>query len=169
VQVLTAGFFLFETRDSLNMFLAHGIVEETLLQHHLLGIALYVIALYWQNYLYLACVVLIEARLPCVFFLRQEFTAPFTHFGWMLTKCRMDNHWLWVLNQVGISFALFPRNSNLLVLFDYWLGPISHLYGHLHGLPRDSLSYSSTPQVKDPVQFHLSLLPLYSCHFIHFF
>lgn len=40
-----AGFFLFEVRDSLNMYLAYGVLDETLIIHHSLGVVLYVVSL----------------------------------------------------------------------------------------------------------------------------
>ena len=32
----------------------------------------------------------------------QELSSPFTHIGWILTKCSLDRHWVWTLNQVGV-------------------------------------------------------------------
>eukprot|EP00047_Mylnosiga_fluctuans_P007793 m.255544 g.255544 ORF g.255544 m.255544 type:complete len:312 (+) comp19556_c0_seq1:33-968(+) len=105
------GFFLFETRDSLNMFLAHGIMEETLLQHHLLGIVLYASTLYFQAYVYLAVAILI-----------QEFAAPFTHIGWMLAKCSMDLHWSWALNQYVLIIVWIVDRSLIDILLAFEIG-----------------------------------------------
>lgn len=82
------GFFLFEVRDSLNMYLAHGIFEETLVVHHAFGVILYTVSLAGQAYHFAVAVVLI-----------QEFCAPMVHFGWVLTKLGLGNHWLWDVNQ----------------------------------------------------------------------
>ena len=54
------GFFIFEMRDTLTMYLAHNVHEEALLVHHTLGIFLYVLTLSTQSYMYLACVVLMQ-------------------------------------------------------------------------------------------------------------
>ena len=56
----SAGFFVFETRDTLNMYLAHNAKGETLIVHHMLGVILYFLTLSTRSYLYLSCVVLIE-------------------------------------------------------------------------------------------------------------
>ena len=55
---------MFETRNSVNMFVSHGIMESTLVFHHLLGIVLYALACLSHTYLYLSAVVLIQAAPP---------------------------------------------------------------------------------------------------------
>lgn len=54
------GFFLFEMRDTLTMYLAHNVHEEALLVHHTLGIFLYLLTLSTRSYMFLACVVLMQ-------------------------------------------------------------------------------------------------------------
>jgi hypothetical protein len=39
------GFFVFEVRDSWNMYLAHGVTEKALMIHHLIGVILYAYSL----------------------------------------------------------------------------------------------------------------------------
>ena len=56
------GFFIFETRDSLNMLFAHGIMEDILIVHHMLGVLLYCLTFLTRSYLYVACIVLVEVR-----------------------------------------------------------------------------------------------------------
>ena len=43
------------------MFLSHGIMEQTLVFHHTLGILLYLAACYTHSYSYLSAIVLIQA------------------------------------------------------------------------------------------------------------
>ena len=44
------------------MFLSHGIMESTLIFHHVLGIVLYVLACVHGTYLYLSAIVLVQVR-----------------------------------------------------------------------------------------------------------
>ena len=55
---------MFETRNSVNMYVSHGIMESTLVFHHLLGIVLYTLACLTHRYLYLSAVVLIQVPTP---------------------------------------------------------------------------------------------------------
>lgn len=57
---MALGFFLYDTFDSLNMYLTFGVVEETLFVHHILGILLYCCALATQSYMFLTTIVLVE-------------------------------------------------------------------------------------------------------------
>eukprot|EP00039_Didymoeca_costata_P028912 m.22541 g.22541 ORF g.22541 m.22541 type:complete len:284 (+) comp7409_c0_seq4:115-966(+) len=102
------GFFLFEIRDSMNMYLAHGIVEETLIVHHTAGVLLYMTAAFYPAYMYLITVVLI-----------QEFCAPMVHFGWMLTKCGMKMHWVWEVNQylLLVVWVVFRMGTDLVLWY----------------------------------------------------
>eukprot|EP00049_Salpingoeca_infusionum_P009784 m.166568 g.166568 ORF g.166568 m.166568 type:complete len:355 (+) comp14442_c1_seq3:53-1117(+) len=115
------GFFVFETRDSVTMYLAHNVQEEALIVHHMLGIALYFLTLSTQSYLYIACMVLV-----------QELHAPFTHIGWILAKQGRDNTILWDINQYVLIFVwvVFREGCDLLV----WIHIIANLpYGFLGG------------------------------------
>eukprot|EP00040_Diaphanoeca_grandis_P024912 m.137637 g.137637 ORF g.137637 m.137637 type:complete len:284 (-) comp29933_c0_seq3:133-984(-) len=100
------GFFLFEIRDSLNLYFAHGIYEETLVVHHACGVLLYIVALASQSYQFLVAVVLVE-----------EICAPMVHIGWALTKLEMGNHFLWAMNQYILVFAwsLFRIGTDIVV------------------------------------------------------
>lgn len=74
---------MFETRDSLNMYLAHDVREEPVIIHHVLGVFLCMmlvfvfmllrirnciwmtsyadfLTLHWRAYLYFSCVVLVQ-------------------------------------------------------------------------------------------------------------
>lgn len=96
---------LFEySKHRLNMYLAHGIIEETLLFHHICGVTVYALLAYGT--IFLICVffstrlcVLTCLLTTCllllvdpayVFFanviLIEEMVAPMVHFGWILTK-----------------------------------------------------------------------------------
>eukprot|EP00053_Salpingoeca_punica_P008500 m.76234 g.76234 ORF g.76234 m.76234 type:complete len:338 (-) comp14625_c0_seq1:233-1246(-) len=108
------GFFLFEIRDSLNMYLAHNLKEDILLWHHCMGVALYFSTLYTRSYLFLANIALI-----------QEFTAVFTHIGWLLAKSRLDCHWAWTVNQyILIVTWIVCRNCNDVLIWRHILETI---------------------------------------------
>jgi hypothetical protein len=119
------GFFIFEIRDSLNMYLAHNIREDILLWHHCMGVILYLTTLYTRSYLFLANVVLI-----------QECTAVFTHIGWMISKSKKDCHWSWIVNQYILIavWAIFRNCHDFFIVWRYIL--VSTIYpphSFLHG------------------------------------
>eukprot|EP01147_Barroeca_monosierra_P010027 gene10027-2201_t len=130
VSAFALGFFIFELRDSLNMYLAHNVKEETLIVHHMLGVLLYFLTLSTRSYMYIACVVLIE-----------EIHSPFTHIGWILAKQGRDNEFIWDINQYILIFVwlLFREGCD----FYIWLHILSNLpYGFLGG-PFIPLAYIS--------------------------
>eukprot|EP00038_Savillea_parva_P014666 m.11717 g.11717 ORF g.11717 m.11717 type:complete len:292 (-) comp2868_c0_seq1:164-1039(-) len=105
------GFFLFEVRDSLHLYLACGIFQETLVVHHTCGVVLYVVALATGAYHFPVGIVLIE-----------ELCAPMVHLGWVLAKLQLDNHWLWDVNQyMLIVFWVICRNGIDIILWYYLL------------------------------------------------
>ncbi len=65
---LALGFFLFDTLHTLNLYVTFEVIEETLLVHHVLGLVLYAVTLTSGSYLYIATIVLVQARLfVCMF------------------------------------------------------------------------------------------------------
>lgn len=46
------------------MLFAHGIVEDVLIVHHILGVLLFSLTLVTRSYLYVANVILTEVRVP---------------------------------------------------------------------------------------------------------
>ena len=98
-----------QVRDSLHLYLACGIFQETLVVHHACGVALYVVALATGAYHFPVAIVLIE-----------EVCAPMVHLGWVLAKLKMDNHWLWDLNQyILIVSWIICRNGVDAILWFY--------------------------------------------------
>lgn len=114
------GFFIFEVRDSLNMYLAHGIFEETLVVHHSFGVILYAVALTSQSYHFAVAAVLVE-----------ELCAPMVHFGWVLTKMGMGNHWLWDANQYTLilCWCVFRIGTDILLWYHFIGNIFEIIYG----------------------------------------
>lgn len=105
------GFFVFEVRDSLHLYLACGIFQDTLVVHHTCGVVLYVVALATGAYHFPVAIVLIE-----------EMCAPMVHLGWVLAKIKMDNHWVWDLNQYTLIVSwVLCRNCVDIILWCYLL------------------------------------------------
>ncbi len=65
---LALGFFFIDTLHTLNLYVTFGVVEETLLVHHLLGLALYAVTLASDAYLYLAAIVLIQVSPSALYY-----------------------------------------------------------------------------------------------------
>ena len=51
---------MFETHASINSALAYGVIETTLLLHHIMGIGLFILVSFTGSYQYLATIVLIQ-------------------------------------------------------------------------------------------------------------
>lgn len=103
------GFFVFEVRDSLHLYLACGIFQETLVVHHSCGVVLYVVALATGAYHFPVAIVLIE-----------EMCAPMVHLGWVLAKLHLDDHWVWDVNQsMLVVFWVICRNFMDIILWYY--------------------------------------------------
>eukprot|EP00730_Choanoeca_flexa_P013881 TRINITY_DN5825_c0_g1_i2.p1 TRINITY_DN5825_c0_g1~~TRINITY_DN5825_c0_g1_i2.p1 ORF type:complete len:297 (+),score=29.68 TRINITY_DN5825_c0_g1_i2:78-968(+) len=115
------GFFIFELRDSLNMYLAHNVREDILILHHFLGVCLYLLTLSTSSYLYFSCVCLV-----------QEIHMPLTHMGWIMAKQGRDTDWKWDVNQYLLItvWVVFRNGCDLMI----WLKIIVNLpYGFLSG------------------------------------
>eukprot|EP00045_Choanoeca_perplexa_P012651 m.139383 g.139383 ORF g.139383 m.139383 type:complete len:301 (-) comp16086_c1_seq1:214-1116(-) len=115
------GFFIFETRDTLNMYLSHNVLEETLIVHHTLGVLLYFLTLSTESYLYLACVILV-----------QELHSPMTHIGWIMSKQGRDADWKWDVNQYLLItvWVVFRNGCDAMV----WLRILFAIpYGFFYG------------------------------------
>lgn len=100
--------------------------------HHSLGVLLLVTTLWTQAYMFIAVACMTE-----------EMSSPMVHIGWLLTKCKLDNHWVWDVNQyiLLIVWALFRTGTDVLLwwyiignLGEVMYGPTFHMVLTVGGL-----------------------------------
>jgi hypothetical protein len=107
----TSSFFVWETITLLYLYVFHAVREAPLMLHHILGLIYYSGGLVSGKMHFFGCFALIE-----------EFSAPFTAFGWMLQKAGLEPSILYIYNQVALLLVwVFLRiGCDAIIEFRIW-------------------------------------------------